>query len=204
LRTHHRRAGAGVHRACTCGCTEAIQAVFEAGQEVAQRDYVDGAVRDMVFFVEQHVGRIDEYQQFARSLLQFLNAPEHAGPELKSYGQSVAEIAQQIIQEYEAQKENMKSLGYAQELVVKTMRLTEKKESGNLEAFMQLLKDWRDMGGAQDYVLAQCHVLARKLFQEASTGCLREARAIPVAREIRARCRQVLRSPDGYEIWANY
>jgi hypothetical protein len=204
LRTHHRRAGAGVHRACTCGCTEAIQAVFESGEEVQQRDYVDGAVRDMVFFVEQHVARIEEYQKFARELLTVLKVQESSAPALKEYAENLAAIAQQILQEFDAQKDNMKSLSYAQELVTKTMRLTEKKDKGNLEAFMQLLKDWRAMGGAQDYVVAQCHVLARKLFQEAGVGALHEPRAVPLAKDVRARCRQVLRNPDGYEIWANY
>jgi len=55
LRTHHRRGGDGVHRACTCGCTEAIQAVFESGQEVAKQDYVKEALGDMNYFVEHHV-----------------------------------------------------------------------------------------------------------------------------------------------------
>jgi hypothetical protein len=60
------------------------------------------------------------------------------------------------------------------------------------------------MGGAQDYVVARCHMIARSLFQEAGYGCLTDTRALPVAREIRAKCRQVLRNPDGYEIWAEY
>lgn len=204
LRTHHRRAGAGVHRACTCGCTEAIQAVFESGEEVEQRPYVDAAVQDMVFFVEQHVARIEEYQKFARELLPLLKAPENSPAGVKACADNLTEIAQQILQEYEAQKENMKSLSYAQELVAKTMRLTEKRDKGNLEAFMQLLKDWRAMGGAQDYVVAQCHMLARKLFQEAGVGALHEPTAVPMARLVRGRCRQVLRNPDGYEIWENY
>jgi hypothetical protein len=60
------------------------------------------------------------------------------------------------------------------------------------------------MGGAQDYVVAQCHVLTRKLSQEAGYSSVTAPAALPVAREIRARCRQVLRNPDGYEIWSNY
>src|SRR5262249_50001298 len=44
LRTHHRRGGDGVHRACTCGCTEAIQAVFEAGEEVARQAEIKESV----------------------------------------------------------------------------------------------------------------------------------------------------------------
>ena len=60
------------------------------------------------------------------------------------------------------------------------------------------------MGGAQDYLVAQCHTITRKLFQEAGYGCVNEAKAVAAAQEIRARCRQVLRNPDGYEIWADY
>src|SRR5207247_7532157 len=62
LRTHHRRAGDGVHRACTCGCTEAIQAIFEKHQELAKEDFVKEALGDMNYFVDCHVGRIDEYR----------------------------------------------------------------------------------------------------------------------------------------------
>src|SRR5438093_200007 len=65
-------------------------------------------------------------------------------------------------------------------------------------------KAWRGMGGAQDYVVAQCHTITRKLCQEAGYGCADLPKAIDVAREIRSRCRQALRNPDGYEIWANY
>ena len=84
------------------------------------------------------------------------------------------------------------------------MALTASKNTNNLPAYMDLLKAWRAMGGAQDYVVAQCHTITRKLFQEAGYGCVNDPNSVPVAREIRARCRQVLRNPDGYEIWANY
>ena len=73
LRTHHRRGAAGVRRAATCGCTEAMQAIFDAGDEVKRREYIEGAVDDMVYFVEQHVERIDEYQDFANNMIKYLN-----------------------------------------------------------------------------------------------------------------------------------
>jgi hypothetical protein len=60
------------------------------------------------------------------------------------------------------------------------------------------------MGGAQDYVLAQCHTITRKLCQEAGYVCAVQPKTVELAREVRARCRPVLRNPDGYEIWANY
>ena len=60
------------------------------------------------------------------------------------------------------------------------------------------------MGGAQDYVLAQCHTIPRNLHQQAGYTAATHPEAIDLAIEIRNRCRQVLRNPDGYEIWADY
>jgi hypothetical protein len=204
LRTHHRRGGDGVHRACTCGCTEAIQSVFEAGEEVNQRSFVCEAVDDMVYFVRCHVERIEEYQRFANEMIQFLEAGQGSSPDLKPYVASLLEVVQQIPQEYSAQKENMKSLEYAEQLTRRTIALTQGKSSGNLAAFMELLKDWRGMGGSQDYVLAHCHMVTRKLSQEAGYGCAEVPAALALAEEVRSRCRRMLRNPDGYEIWADY
>jgi hypothetical protein len=204
LRTHHRRGGDGVHRACTCGCTEAIQAVFEKSQEVTKKDDIKEALGDMNFFVECHVERIEEYRRFAADMIQFLRAKQAALPELKPFLESLEQIVQQIPQEYDVQKENMKSPDHASELTRQTLALAGSKSTNNLPAYMDLLKAWRAMGGAQDYVVAQCHMITRKLFQEAGYGCVNDPKAVPVAQEIRARCRQVLRNPDGYEIWANY
>jgi hypothetical protein len=93
---------------------------------------------------------------------------------------------------------------YADELSRKTLALLQKKDPKNLQACLDLGKDWRGMGGAQDGLLAEYHIIARKLFQEAGCTCLTQPKAVDVAREIRNRCRQCLRNPDGYEVWANY
>jgi hypothetical protein len=204
LRTHHRRGGAGVRRACTCGCTEAIQAVFEAGEEVNQKDYIQGALDDMIFFVHCHVERINEYRQFADGLLKTIQEKRKSSPDLKPFLDSLEEIAQAIPQECELQKENMKTFDYADGLTKKTMELTSKKDPDNVKAYMELLKAWRAMGGSQDSVLAKCHIIARNLSRAAGYGCGSQPQAVPLAEEVRARCRQILRNPDGYEIWADY
>ena len=201
LRTHHRRGGDGVHRACTCGCTDAIKFIFEGGQEVTRKTEIEGALGDMNYFVDCHVERIGEYRRFADDLIQFLHARGQKSPELKPFLESLEQIAQQIPQEYTVQKENMKSKAYADDLTRQTLALTSRRSTNNLPAFLDLLKAWRGMGGSQDYVVAQYHRLARRLFQEAAAGCATEPEAVGTALEVRARCRQVLRNPDGYEIW---
>lgn len=123
---------------------------------------------------------------------------------MKPYLDSLEQIAQQIPQEYAVQKENIKSLEYAGELARKTKALTTKKDPQNLPTYKDLSEKWRAMGGAQDGLLGQYHVTVRKLYQEASYGCLTQPKAVEVAKEIRRRCRLCLRNPDGYEIWPNY
>ncbi len=204
LRTHHRRGALGIRRACTCGCTEAIEAVFKAGQEIEKKEYIEGAVGDMVYFVTRHVERLNEYRAFADDMTKFLRATGDSRPELKTYVDSLIQIVQRVPELYEVQKENIKSLEYADELSRKTLALLQKKDPKNLPTCLDLGKDWRGMGGAQDGVLAEYHIIVRKLFQEAGYGCLNQPKAVDVARELRSRCRQCLRNPDGYEIWANY
>jgi hypothetical protein len=204
LNTHHRRGGEGVRRACTCGCTEAIQAVFEAREEVAKNEYIAGAVEDMIYFIHRHVERINQYRAFVGQLIPFLEARETSEPDLKPYLENLEQIARQIPKEYSVQEENMKSFAYADNLARQTVALTSKKDANNLKTYLELGNAWRDMGGAQDYVLAQCHVITRKLCQEAGYGCVHQPKAAALAEEIRARCRQCLRKADGYEIWADY
>ena len=204
LNTHHRRGGDGVRRACTCGCTEAIQKVFEQREEVAKQDYIAGAVDDMIYFVHRHVERIEHYRAFVDNLNTFLQASATASPELKPYVEDVEQIARQIPEECSAQKENMKSLAHADNLARQTLALASTNGTNNLKAYMKLLDAWRAMGGAQDYVLARCHEIARQLCQQAGYGCVSQPKAVALAQEIRARCRACLRNPDGYEIWADY
>jgi hypothetical protein len=203
-RTHHRRGAEGIRRACTCGCTEAIEAVFKAGAEVERRPYVEGAVGDMVYFVQVHLERIEEYRVFAEDLIDFLHSSGNSSAELKPFLDPLEKTAQRMLQDYEVQKVNIKSLDYANELASQTIALTHKKDAGNLSTCLALGGQWRGMGGAQDGLLAQYHVSTRNLFQQAGYGCVTAPQAVAVAQEIRERCRKCLRNPDGYEIWPGY
>ena len=204
LRTHHRRGAEGIRRACTCGCTEAIEAVFKVGEEVERSQYVQGAVEDMVYFVRVHMERVDEYRAFADDVIRFMRQAGGSSAELEAFLDRLEQIAQQIPRDYEVQKANIKSMEYADELARKTIALTCRKDASNLQACLVLGNRWRGMGGAQDGLLAQYHVTTRSLFQQAGYGCATVPGAVAAAQEIRRRCRQCLRNADGYEIWPDY
>jgi hypothetical protein len=164
----------------------------------------------MIYFVRCHVERVNEYRKLADGVLKTIEERRQSSPALKPYLDSLEEIVRQIPQECETQKENMKTqdatsvFRYANELSAKTLALTERKDPNNLKAYMELLNAWRAMGGAQDYVVAKCHTITRNLFQAAGHDGAALPAAVPVAEEIRAQCREMLRNPDGYEIWADY
>ncbi len=204
LRTHHRRGSEGIRRACTCGCTAAIEAVFKAGQEVDRRPYVEEAVDDMVFFVTEHVKRIEEYQAFARAMVAFLERTGQSAGHLKPFVDHMMEITKTLQTDYNRAKGNMKTLDYTNQLARKTRTLTQKTGPDNLKTCLELGKQWRAMGGAQDDVIAQSHRIVRTLFYEAGTQGVATPRAAEIASQIRDRCRQCLRNPDGYEIWPDY
>ncbi|MCP4454506.1 MAG: hypothetical protein GY809_23870 [Planctomycetes bacterium] len=204
LRTHHRRDSKGIRRACTCGCTEAIEAVFKAGQEKARQRYVAEAVEDMVYFVTEHVKRIEEYQAFARDMIAFLERTGQSEGDLKPFVDPLLEITKTLQTDYNRAKANMKTLAHADQLARKTNALAQAKRPENLKACLELGKQWRAMGGAQDDVIAQSHRIVRTLFNEAGTQGVATPGTAKIASQIRDRCRQCLRNPDGYEIWPNY
>ena len=214
LRSHHRRPSAGILDAATCIYTEdVLQPVFEAGQEVEKNELVEETVDDMVFFVTRHGERIDEYQDFAHDMMSFLNLKRKSDPDLKPFFDSMETITQEILQEYSRQMENFRTLAqrenttvleYVAELARKTKALTQKKDPQNLPTFLDLGEKWRGIGGGQDDLLGKLHSVTRQLFQEAGYGCVSQPQAVEIAQEIRRRCRQCLRNPDGFEIWPDY
>ena len=202
LRSHRRKDA--VIGAATCGVTNGMQPVFDAGKEVEKKEYIHGGIEDMVYFITRQRHRINEYQAFADRMMKYLDQTSRARPDLKAFIDDMRAITQEIIEEHERQKENMKTLAYADELARQTKALTQRKDPGNLARFRDLKMKWRGVGGTQDSLVRTFHTTTRKLFQQAGYGCAGRPEAIAVADEIRSLCRQCLRNPDGYEIWPNY
>ncbi|MHC4168080.1 MAG: hypothetical protein ACYSWQ_14075 [Planctomycetota bacterium] len=199
----HRRKGA-VIGAATCEVTDAMQPVFEQGKEVERKEYLCGGVDDMVYFIARQRQRIDEYQDFAGRMMDYLARTGRARPDLKKLIENMRTTTQEIVRQHDRQRENMKTLAYADELARETKALTLRKDSGNLARFKVLKMKWRGMGGTQDTLVCKFHTITRKLFQQSGYECVGRPEAVVVADEIRNLCRQCLRNPDGYEIWPDY
>ncbi len=202
LRSHVRKDA--VIGAATCEVTDGMQPVFEGGEEVAGREYIHGGVEDMVYFIARQRQRVEEYQDFAGSMVKYLDRTKDASPELKSFIEKMRAITLEITQHYDRQKENMKTLAYVDGLARETKALTLKKDPGNLARFNDLKMKWRGVGGTQDDLVRKFHTITRKLLQQAGYECVGRPEAIDVADEIRRLCKRCMRNPDGYEIWPDY
>lgn len=202
LRSHIRKDA--VIGAATCEVTDGMQPVFEAGEEVQRKEYIHGGVDDMVYFIGRQRQRIEEYQDFAAGMMDYLDRTTKARPDLKPFIDNMRAITRELIEQHDRQKENMKTLAYADELARETKTLTLRKDPENLARFKDLKMKWRGMGGTQDTLVCKFHTITRKLFQQAGYECVDRPEAIPTADEIRNLCRQCLRNPDGYEIWPDY
>jgi hypothetical protein len=188
----------------TCAVTQRLESIFQTGQEQERWESVEAGTQDMLYFLGQHRKRIDEYMAFAHDMTEFLEQEGKSKPTLGPFTREMQRIVRQIPQEYDRLKEVIKDLQYAAELGRQTAALARKKSPRNLEAFSDLGRKWRTMGGAQDDLVRVFHTLTRQLFQEAGYGCAGLPDAVATAEEIRRRCRKCLSNPSTYEIWPDY
>jgi hypothetical protein len=205
LQTHHRRPGVTRPSAGICASTQdVLEPIFKEGQEVEKKELIEETVDDMVFFLTRIRERINTYQKFAHNMIGYLNLKKTSDPDMRPFLDAMTAIVQDIRQEYSAKQENIKTLDYADELARQTKALTQKNDPNNLPTVLDLGKKWRRMAGAQDSLLGNLHRMTRNLSQEAGYRCVNQPEAIEIAKEVRRRCRECLRNPDGLEIWPDY
>jgi len=189
--------------AATCATTDALKAIFDAGEEVEKQEIVKGGVEDMYFYLTCMFERDGRYYPFAKDMIAYLNAQEKAKPRLAPYLRGLRSIADQIVTTYDSARDTFRDMDYAHELGDKTIALAAEKRPDNPQRMVDLKQDWTSMGGSLEGVARTEHTLARSLYQEAGYRAATIPEAAPIAREIRRRARQCLEKPESYEIWAN-
>jgi len=190
--------------AATCATTDALKAIFDAGQELEKQAIVKGGVEDMYFYLEHMFERDARFYPFAEDMLAFLDAQAKEGPELTPYLHELRSIAEEMITTYDNARDTIRDMSYAHELGDKTIALAAEKRPDNRQQMADLKQSWTGMGGALEELARKEHTLARKLYQQAGYGAAVRPQAMPVAEEIRRRAKQCLERPESYEMWENY
>ena len=186
----------------TCGVTDKFKPIFEAGNETDEMETIEGGIEDMVYHLNVLTERVHVYQGFAHETLAYLTALKRTGAAPSPYTEEMEAITLEFIAAYGAQKENIRDLAYARELGRETHTLAEEKGPDNLAAFLKLKGRWTGMGGALEGLNRKLNTIARKLHQQAGYASATRPETIGLALELRRRVRELLRNPNGYEIWA--
>jgi hypothetical protein len=203
LRTYHRRPGLNHDGICELA-ENVLEPLFEKGQEVEKKELVEETIDDMVLYITQERERINDYQEFAHDLIDFLNLERKSNPDLKPFLDSMETIIQEMLQEHSRARENMKTLDYVAELARMSKALAQKKDPNNLRTMLDFSNKWRDIGSAQDSLVVTLHSMTRNLFQESGYGCVNQPETMEIAKKIRSRCKECLRNPYDFEIWPDY
>lgn len=188
----------------TCGVTDKFKPIFKAGKETEKKEYIKAGIEDMLSHLTILTERANAYQDFAHEMIEFLALMKKDKPRLKPFLDKMENITKELITAYHRQKENIKTLEYAQELGEKTEALTQRHRSDNYSTFLEHKRAWTGMGGSLEGLNRKLHTITRKLFQEAGYSCVEQPEAIKIAEEIRRRTQKHLRKPNQYEIWSNY
>ncbi|MFC1607318.1 hypothetical protein ACFL47_05045 [Candidatus Latescibacterota bacterium] len=198
-----RRTGV-VCNSATCHVTNRLKPIFKEGKEFEKQELIKEGIEDLLYFVEYENARGNEYQAFARDMMEFLTLMKKNNPDSTPFLDKMESITREIINVYDNEKENLKNLEYAAVLAKETEALSQKKSPDNYDAFLKLSEKWTGMGGAIDDLNRKHHTLTRQLFQEAGYSCVQQHETVIIAEEIRERTVECLRKPNRYEIWINY
>jgi len=198
-----RRTGV-VCNSATCHVTNRLKPIFKEGKEFEKQELIKEGIKDLLYFVEYENVRGNEYQVFAREMIEFLTLMKKDNPGSALFLDKMEEITREIIKVYDNEKENLKDLEFAAVLANETEALSKKKSPDNYDAFIKLTEKWAGMGAAIDDLNRKHHTLTRQLFQEAGYSCVTQHETVKIAEEIRTRTVECLRKPNRYEIWINY
>lgn len=188
----------------TCGVTDALKKIFDAGQEVEKQDVVEAGVEDMYAYLEGMFGGDARFYPFAKNIIAYLDAQEKARPELAPFLGELRGTAGEMMIMYDDARDTIRDINYAHELGEQTIALAAEKRPDNPRRFAELKQDWTGMGGALEHLASREHSLTRRLYQQAGYGAATRPDAIPIAEEVRRLTKQCLERPESYEIWANY
>jgi len=188
----------------TCGVTDALKEIFDAGQEVEKQAIVKGGVEDMYAYLTGMFERNARFHPFAKDLIAFLDAQAQAKPKLGPFLRGMRSTAEEMVTTYDNARDTIRDVAWAQELGARTVALAAERRPDNPQRFAELKQDWTSMGGALEELARKEHTLTRKLYQQAGYGAAIRLEAMPAAMEVRRRTKACLERPESYEIWANY
>ena len=188
----------------TCACRDTLTPIYEQHQQKQHKAEIEQALTDVMVFVRHIRSRIETYVTFGHDLSKYLADYRQAHPELAEQIGQLEQLTTVIDRRYDAARERMKTPDQAQELVdaFRKEHLTDETPQA-ADACKEFTTALVHIGSSQDNLVGACRQAVKAIRQQAGIAMAMDDRMAELAKEIRKRTHEVLRSPAAHECAAH-
>jgi hypothetical protein len=184
----------------TCANRDFLNPIYQRGEQKKRRDEILRSLDEVMAFIRHIRGRIQTYVDFGHELLKYLADEKQAHPELAERIAELETLTMAIDACVAKRRGQIKTPDEAQAMVDefrRTMLDYEGKDA--FDRCRKFTSAIVEIGGSQDELVGETRMAVKWVRQRAGLLMALEPRLAPIAREIRARTQEVLRSPAGHE-----
>jgi hypothetical protein len=184
----------------TCACRDTLTPIYEQHQQKQRKAEIEKALTDVMVFVRHIRSRIETYVAFGHDLSKYLANYRQQHPELAGQVAELERLTKVIDDRYNEAKENIKTPDETQKLVNTFWQahLTDETLQA-VDACKEFTTALVEIGGSQDELVGECRQAVKVLRQQAGIAMAMDGRMVELAKEIRKRSQEVLRSPAVHE-----
>lgn len=184
----------------TCTVQDVLDEIYEKNQQAQERAEIEQALKNVVDFIAMIRKRIDQYETFSKEMQEYLAQAKSEDPSQSAFIDRIIEVTKQIDKDIAEQREGIKSVDFAKQLVeeFKAEVLPDTSASA-VDACKKYTSQWVEIGDRQDKLVARCRMVVRVVRQRAGMALAQDATLQPIVDEIRRRTQEVLRQPVNYE-----
>jgi hypothetical protein len=184
----------------TCEVRDTLTPIYEKNQQKEKRSEVDRALDGGLTFVKHIRGRITRYVEFGKKMRQYLAEQKQSHPELAAFLAEMDALTREIDDRVAARADEIKTPEHVARMN-EDFRKQVRDDDGpdalkKCKAYTRALVE---IGGSQDELVGECRWVVKTLRQRAGILVAQDARAAPIASEIRARTQEALRNPANHE-----
>jgi ABC-type transporter Mla subunit MlaD len=175
--------------------------IYRRNQQAQNKERIEKALTNVMTFVRFIRSRIEAYVTFGHELSKYLADYRQQHPDLAAQIQDLEELTQVIDQRYHAAHGTIKTPDETQHLVdaFREAHLTDQTPQAG-DACAEFATALVAIGGAQDNLVGDCRQAVKVVRQRAGIDMALDGRMAEVAKEVRRRCHEVLRTPVSHEM----
>jgi hypothetical protein len=184
----------------TCACRDTLTPIYEQHQQKQRKAQIEKALTDVMVFVRHIRSRIETYVTFGHDMSKYLADYRQRHPELAGQIGELERLTEVIDQRYEAARDSIKTPDQTQQLVdaFRKAHLTDETPQA-ADTCKEFTTELVEIGGSQDELVGECRQAVKVLRQQGGIAMALDGRMAEVAKEIRRRSQEVLRSPAVHE-----